>query len=63
MSEQIESQREALQFNLDMNLSGRAFKREEMPDDLLGTMVFLASAESDFMTGQTVVVDGGLVMH
>ena len=63
MSEQIESQREELQFNLDMNLAGRAFKREEMPEDLLGTMVFLASAESDFMTGQTVVVDGGLVMH
>ena len=63
MSEQIESQRDALQFNLDMNLAGRAFKREEMPEDLMGTMVFLASAESDFMTGQTVVVDGGLVMH
>lgn len=63
MSEQIESQRDALQFNLDMNLAGRAFKREETPDDLLGTMVFLASAESDFMSGQTVVVDGGLVMH
>ena len=63
MSEQIESQRDALQFNLDMNLAGRAFKREEMPEDLLGTMVFLASAESDFMSGQTVVVDGGLVMH
>ena len=63
MSEQIESQREELQFNLDMNLAGRAFKREEMPEDLLGTMVFLASAESDFMSGQTVVVDGGLVMH
>ena len=63
MSEQIESQRDELQFNLDMNLAGRAFKREEMPEDLLGTMVFLASAESDFMTGQTVVVDGGLVMH
>ena len=63
MSEQIESQRKELQFNLDMNLAGRAFKREEMPEDLMGTMVFLASAESDFMTGQTVVVDGGLVMH
>ena len=63
MSEQIESQREALQFNIDMNLNGRAFKRDEMPDDLMGTMVFLASAESDFMTGQTILVDGGLVMH
>ena len=63
MSEQIESQREALQFNIDMNLAGRAFKRDETPEDLLGTMVFLASAESDFITGQTVLVDGGLVMH
>ncbi len=63
MSEQIESQREALRFNIDMNLAGRAFKRDEMPEDLLGTMVFLASAESDFITGQTVLVDGGLVMH
>ena len=63
MSEQIETQREELQFNIDMNLAGRAFKRDEMPEDLLGTMVFLASAESDFMTGQTILVDGGLVMH
>ncbi len=63
MSEQIEAQRETLQFNIDMNLSGRAFKRDEMPEDLLGTMVFLASAESDFITGQTILVDGGLVMH
>ena len=63
MSEQIESQREDLQFNIDMNLAGRAFKRDEMPDDLMGTMVFLASAESDFITGQTILVDGGLVMH
>ena len=63
MSEQIEAQRGDLQFNIDMNLAGRAFKRDEMPEDLLGTVVFLASAESDFITGQTVLVDGGLVMH
>lgn len=63
MSEQIEDQRDALQFNIDMNLAGRAIKRDEVPEDLLGTMVFLASAESDFMTGQTILVDGGLVMH
>ena len=63
MSEQIESRRESLQFNIDMNLAGRALKRDEVPEDLLGTMVFLASPESDFMTGQTILVDGGLVMH
>ncbi len=41
----------------------RAIPREEVPGDLVGTCVFLASAESDFITGQTIVVDGGAVMH
>ena len=41
----------------------RAIKRIQTPDDLIGAMVFLCSAESDFMTGQLVNVDGGSVMH
>ncbi len=41
----------------------RCFKRHERPDDLTGAVVFLASGESDFMTGQTMVVDGGAAMH
>ena len=41
----------------------RCFKRHETPDDLTGAIVFLASCESDFMTGQTMVVDGGAAMH
>ena len=40
----------------------RAIKRAEEPDDLVGTCLFLSSPESDFMSGQTVVVDGGAVM-
>jgi NAD(P)-dependent dehydrogenase (short-subunit alcohol dehydrogenase family) len=43
--------------------SGRCFKRDELPDDLTGTIIFLASDDSDFITGQTIVVDGGLVFH
>jgi NAD(P)-dependent dehydrogenase (short-subunit alcohol dehydrogenase family) len=39
----------------------RAIKRDERPEDLLGALVFLASAESDFVTGQTIAVDGGSV--
>ncbi len=39
----------------------RAISRTQTPDDLLGTIVFLASGESDFITGQTIVVDGGEV--
>jgi NAD(P)-dependent dehydrogenase (short-subunit alcohol dehydrogenase family) len=37
----------------------RAIKRDEYPEDLLGTLIFLASSDSDFMTGQVLAVDGG----
>ena len=40
---------------------GRALKRDEHPEDLLGALVFLASADSDFITGQNIAVDGGNV--
>jgi NAD(P)-dependent dehydrogenase (short-subunit alcohol dehydrogenase family) len=42
---------------------GRALAREMLPGDLMGTIAFLASPASDFMTGQTLVVDGGAVMQ
>lgn len=41
----------------------RCFKRIEVPEDLTGTAVFLASDDSDFITGQTINVDGGQLMH
>ena len=37
----------------------RALKRDEYPEDLLGTLIFLCSPDSDFMTGQVLAVDGG----
>jgi NAD(P)-dependent dehydrogenase (short-subunit alcohol dehydrogenase family) len=45
------------------NIASRAIKREVTPEDLCGTLVYLVSAESDFVTGQVIVVDGGSVMH
>ena len=42
-------------------VASRALQRDEEPQDLVGTLVFLASAESDFITGQTIAVDGGNV--
>ena len=43
-------------------LAARCLKRIETPEDLTGTIVFLASDDSDFITGQTIVVDGGSAM-
>jgi 3-oxoacyl-[acyl-carrier protein] reductase len=40
----------------------RALARDETPDDLAGPAFFLASADSDFMTCQTLLVDGGRSM-
>jgi NAD(P)-dependent dehydrogenase (short-subunit alcohol dehydrogenase family) len=41
----------------------RAFQREEQPEDLVGTVVFLCSDASAFTTGQTFNVDGGAHFH
>ncbi len=41
--------------------ASRAFKRDEVPEDIIGTLIFLASSDSDFVTGQSIVVDGGAV--
>jgi NAD(P)-dependent dehydrogenase (short-subunit alcohol dehydrogenase family) len=43
----------------DRVVASRSLKRDERPQDLLGGLVFLCSAESDFMTGQNMLVDGG----
>jgi len=39
-----------------------ALRKALQPEDLTGTAVFLASADSDLMTGQVLVVDGGMIM-
>ena len=38
-------------------------KRYSYPEDVVGTAAFLASAESDYMTGQLFMVDGGMIMQ
>jgi len=45
------------------SVNKRSFKRVETPADIVGTALFLASADSDFMTGQLLVVEGGGVMY
>jgi len=43
--------------------SSRALQRMQTPEDLVGAIAFFASSDSDFITGQTLVVDGGACMH
>jgi len=43
-------------------VAAQCLKRREEPADVVGTAVFLASKDSDFITGQLIIVDGGHVM-
>jgi 3-oxoacyl-[acyl-carrier protein] reductase len=47
----------------EMAVNRRSIKRRQLPEDLIGAVVFLSSVESDFVTGQTIVVDGGVALH
>jgi len=43
-------------------VAAQCLKRRQEPADMLGTAVFLASKDSDFITGQLIIVDGGHVV-
>jgi 3-oxoacyl-[acyl-carrier protein] reductase len=49
---------------MDNTLNSRkALKRTQIPEDLVGVLLFLLSDASSYITGQTINVDGGAMMH
>lgn len=63
ITEGIESNEAFSQAMRDGVVATRAIRREERPNDLAGACVFLASDASEFVTGQTMVIDGGATFH
>ena len=55
--------RKNMQAFIPLQPAQRALKRDEQAGDLVGAVFFLASPDSDFITGQIINVDGGKVMH
>jgi len=47
---------------LEAQVERRAIRREETPEDLVGPVFLLASPDADFVSGQTLNVDGGTFM-
>ena len=58
-----ENEKNMPQEQQEWNIKIRMLKRAQVPEDLVGTMVFLASDDSDFITGQTISVCGGSIVH
>jgi len=52
---------EKLERQMSVVLGGQSLKRALQPDDLVGTVLYLADEASRFVTGQTIMVDGGTV--
>jgi NAD(P)-dependent dehydrogenase (short-subunit alcohol dehydrogenase family) len=61
LSDTVQANPDITGFQLAGIMQARSLKREAFPDDVEGTAVFLASDDSAFMTGQTLIVDGGSV--
>jgi len=61
MSDTARANADLTGFQAPQVIASRAFKREAVADDVVGAAVFLASPDSAFITGQTLIVDGGSV--
>jgi NAD(P)-dependent dehydrogenase (short-subunit alcohol dehydrogenase family) len=61
LSDTVQANPEITGFQQAAVMQARSLRRDAFPDDVEGTVVFLASDDSAFMSGQTLVVDGGSV--
>jgi NAD(P)-dependent dehydrogenase (short-subunit alcohol dehydrogenase family) len=63
MSKGVQEHEEVVQALRDVTIAARTIQRDQVPDDVAGAVVFLCTPAADFITGQTVVIDGGQYFH
>jgi NAD(P)-dependent dehydrogenase (short-subunit alcohol dehydrogenase family) len=63
MSAGVEANPEVIERLRDVSIAARTIQRDQVPGDVVGAVVYLCSPESDFVTGQTIVIDGGQYLH
>jgi NAD(P)-dependent dehydrogenase (short-subunit alcohol dehydrogenase family) len=55
----VEAHPEVIEKLRDVSVAARTLQRDQVPEDVVGAVVFLCGPGSDFVTGQTMVIDGG----
>jgi NAD(P)-dependent dehydrogenase (short-subunit alcohol dehydrogenase family) len=63
MSAGVQSHPEVVEKLRDVSVSARTIQRDQTPEDVVGAVVYLSGPSSDFVTGQTIVIDGGQTFH
>ena len=63
MSEGVRENPEVIEALRDVSISARTLQRDQEPEDIVGAVVFLCGPGAGFVTGQTIVIDGGQYFH
>jgi NAD(P)-dependent dehydrogenase (short-subunit alcohol dehydrogenase family) len=63
MSEGVKSHPGVVEKLRDVSIASRTIQRDQVPEDVVGAVVFLCTPAADFVTGQTMVIDGGQYFH
>jgi NAD(P)-dependent dehydrogenase (short-subunit alcohol dehydrogenase family) len=63
MSDGVKEHPEVIEKLRDVSVAARTIQRDQEPEDVVGAVVYLCSPAADFVTGQTIVIDGGQYFH
>ena len=63
MSDGVMAHPEVVEKLRDVSVASRTLQRDQVPEDVVGAVVFLCTPAADFITGQTMVIDGGQYFH
>src|SRR4029077_10858493 len=63
LTEGVQAHPEVIEKLRDVSIAARTIQRDQVPQDVVGAVVFLCGPGSDFITGQSMVIDGGQFFH
>jgi len=63
MSDGVKDHPEVVEQLRDVSVAARTIQRDQVPEDVVGAVTYLAGPAASFVTGQTIVIDGGQYFH